>query len=85
MYYKSLFSEFESDAPQSWTIRPVIADPKIVKFPQPGTRKIADLPKVCKHPEHEPPKFKVFEPGIYEHVCPACEHRTVFTVNSITF
>jgi hypothetical protein len=33
-----------------------------------GTRKIADLPGVCPHPEHKPPAHRVFEPGVYEAV-----------------
>ena len=45
------------------------------------TRKIADLPedKTCRHPEHEPPKHMVFPSGVYEHECPACGHKRVFT------
>lgn len=34
----------------------------------------------CAHPEHEPPKHRVFEPGRYEHTCPGCGKRTTFTV-----
>ena len=26
----------------------------------------------CRHPEHKPPEFKLFEPGEYEHTCPSC-------------
>lgn len=48
------------------------------------TRKIADIPEACRHPEHNPPSHQVFEPGVYEHVCPACGARTVFRVNRIT-
>jgi hypothetical protein len=48
------------------------------------TKKIADLPdKPCAHPEHYPPRHRVFPPGIYEHTCPACGRRMVFTVRGI--
>jgi hypothetical protein len=45
------------------------------------TRKIADLPKICRHPEHNPPTHMVYEPGIWEHVCPACKTVQTFTVS----
>jgi hypothetical protein len=45
------------------------------------TKKIADLPGCCRHPEHLPPMHQVFEPGIYEHECPACHKKTTFVVN----
>ena len=55
-----------------------------------STRKIADIQpnkiwikqtkKPCFDPEHNPPKHCVFEPGIYEHVCPGCGKKTVFTI-----
>ena len=47
-----------------------------------GTRKIADLPqeKICRNKEHNPPMHMVYEPGIYEHVCPACGERQIFIV-----
>lgn len=50
-----------------------------------GTRKIADPPGFCRHPEHRPPMFKVFSPGTYEHVCPGCKHKMIFTVPLITW
>lgn len=43
-------------------------------------RKIGDFPRPCLHPEHNPPSMIVLEPGIYEHTCPGCGHRTTFTV-----
>jgi hypothetical protein len=49
-----------------------------------GTRKIADAPIPCPHPGHEPPSHMVFPPGTYEHVCPACGHKTIFTVPFIS-
>ena len=50
-----------------------------------GTRKIADIKEVfpCRHPEHDPPNMMVFEPGIYEHTCPACGHVTRFVVSPL--
>ena len=52
------------------------------------TRKISD-PKedrqnVCRSGDHEPPQMMVFEPGLYEHTCPACGKRTVFRVTKPT-
>jgi hypothetical protein len=39
-----------------------------------STRKIADIEdsEPCRDPEHEPAKYMVYEPGIWEHVCPGC-------------
>lgn len=55
------------------------------------TKKIAELGSqhayigkrraLCGHPEHNPPSHMVFEPGIYEHTCPACGKVTVFRVD----
>ncbi len=47
------------------------------------TKKIADTPKYCAHPEHDPPKHMVFQPGVYEHTCPACGRKQRFTVHGI--
>lgn len=44
------------------------------------TKKIADAPVPCFHPEHDPPSMMVFEPGTYEHTCPSCGKKVVFTV-----
>lgn len=46
------------------------------------TRKIRDLPTVrrCRHPSHNPPGMRVFEPGVYEHTCPHCGQKQVFVV-----
>ena len=55
------------------------------------TKKIRDLEddepkswgfdsKRCFHPEHHPPTMYVFEPGHYEHICPACGNVIAFTV-----
>ena len=49
-----------------------------------GTRKIADILNPCTHPEHNPPSMRVYESGIYEHVCPGCGARQVFTVANPT-
>lgn len=52
------------------------------------TRKIEDvatgttaIPALCLHPDHKPPMHQVFEPGTYEHECPNCGQKTIFTVN----
>ena len=37
----------------------------------------------CTHPERDPPSHQVFEPGTYEHTCPACGKKTVFTVHEL--
>jgi hypothetical protein len=48
------------------------------------TRKIADPPKPpCRHPEHNVPSMRVFEPGTYEHTCPGCGNKVVFTVPQV--
>lgn len=53
-------------------------------YPKGGTRKIADVPpRPCQHPEHNPPGMCVFEPGVYEHTCPECKKKKIFTVNGI--
>lgn len=44
------------------------------------TKKIADAPMPCLCPDHEPPRNRVFDPGTYEHTCPSCGKKTVFTV-----
>lgn len=46
-----------------------------------STKKIRDMPIPCAHPAHNPPAHQVFDVGVYEHVCPACGHRTTFAVN----
>lgn len=43
-------------------------------------RKIADLPQPCRNPDHDPPTMIVLEPGVYEHTCPGCGNKVVFTV-----
>ena len=52
------------------------------KAKQSGTRKIGDVGdlKICFHTEHKPPSHQVFEPGIYEHICPGCGEVTRFHV-----
>lgn len=45
-----------------------------------NTEKIAELTKICKHPQHDPPKYRVFEPGIWKHTCPVCGHEQIFKV-----
>lgn len=49
------------------------------------TRKIRDLePPHCRHPEHNPPNMRVFEPGVYEHECPACGKTQTFVVRGVS-
>ena len=57
-----------------WNVNPKIRR-EIVSI-----RKIADPPKICTHPEHKIPSHMVFAPGTYEHVCPGCGKKTIFTV-----
>lgn len=47
-------------------------------------KKIADLPKTCMSPEHNPPGHIVLSPGIWEHTCPGCGDTTTFTVAGYT-
>lgn len=37
-------------------------------------------PKLCLHPEHNPPGHMVFKPGKYEHTCPGCGRVITFYV-----
>jgi hypothetical protein len=44
------------------------------------TRKILDWARNnCKDPEHDIPNMMVFEPGVYEHECPSCGKKIIFT------
>lgn len=49
-----------------------------IKIEDPGT-----LPTLCKHPDHEPAKQRVFEPGVWRHICPACSHSTMFRIDRV--
>lgn len=55
------------------------------------TRKIADLHEFkpilqpCLHPKHEPPRHQVYENGIWQHECPGCHSKQIFTVNKPSF
>lgn len=48
-----------------------------------------DVPKYdrteCKSPEHNPPMHIKLEPGIYEHTCPVCGAKRVFTVPGVSY
>lgn len=33
----------------------------------------------CRHPDHNVPSHIYLTPGTYEHTCPGCGKRTVFT------
>ena len=48
-------------------------------------RKIADEPKPCRHPQHDPPTMIVLDPGTYEHTCPGCGRRKIFRVRGVHF
>lgn len=49
-----------------------------------STRKIADAPPPpCRHPEHNPPGMMVWSPGMYEHTCPGCGNKQIFTVTGV--
>jgi hypothetical protein len=47
-------------------------------------KKIADLPKICHDPGHNPPGMIVLPDGVYEYSCPSCGRVTTFTVASPT-
>ena len=49
------------------------------------TKKIAELPVPCRHPEHNPPMHRLFEPGLWEHTCPGCGAKMHFTVPRFTW
>lgn len=40
--------------------------------------------KICKHPEHEPPKFISLKPGVYEHTCPGCGQKKMISIRGFT-
>ncbi len=42
------------------------------------------IPAGCQSPEHNPPNMIVLEPGVYEHTCPACGAKQVFTVADVS-
>lgn len=50
------------------------------------TRKIAEAyiwkKQICHDREHNPPNMMVFSPGTYEHECPSCHVKQVFTIPS---
>lgn len=54
-----------------------------------STKKIEDdktwLDKPCRHPEHDPPNMRVWEPGRYVHTCPSCGKETHFTVPLVSW
>lgn len=53
------------------------------------TRRLPDpdqkswVPHPCMHPEHNPPKHMVFQPGHYEHECPGCGRKQQFFVQGV--
>ena len=46
--------------------------------------KIANAPKHCLSPEHDPPSHMVLDPGTYKYTCPMCGEAVTFTVPSVT-
>ncbi len=51
-----------------------------------GTHKIAGPPsRPCQDPEHNPAGMVVREPGMYEHICPTCGNKQIFTVPTMYF
>lgn len=47
--------------------------------------KIADPPKLCRHPDHELPSHLMLEPGRYKHTCAGCGRVTTFVVPERSF
>jgi hypothetical protein len=43
-------------------------------------RKLKDEEPPCRDTEHNPPSMMVLSPGTYEHECPSCGKKIVFTV-----
>jgi len=41
------------------------------------------IPKPCMNPEHNPPQYKVFEPGAHIHTCPGCGKEQVVNIPHI--
>jgi hypothetical protein len=47
------------------------------------TRKIVEFtPYMCRDVDHNPPMHQHYTPGVWEHTCPACGAKTIFTVAS---
>jgi hypothetical protein len=49
-----------------------------------GTRRIAEIPEPCRHPEHNPAMGVCLPPGLYEHECPGCGATVRFNVPRVT-
>ena len=37
-------------------------------------------PKICRHPEHKPPRHIVLPPGPHSYTCPGCGQTTTVVV-----
>ena len=49
-----------------------------------GTRKIAEPPPPpCRDLQHDPAGMIVRDPGTYEHICPSCGKRQIFTIPQV--
>lgn len=53
---------------------------KIADLPEPSRPWVLERKPPCHHPEHDPPKHIVLEPGIYEHECPGCGQKQIIRV-----
>lgn len=49
-----------------------------------GLRKVADIPRACTSPAHDPPTMIVLQPGVYEYTCPVCGETSTFTIARVT-
>lgn len=45
------------------------------------TKNLGDEKRRCEDPSHDPPSMITLDPGVWEHTCPSCRHKTVFTVH----
>jgi hypothetical protein len=48
-------------------------------------KKIAEIVRSCQSNEHNPPSMMVWSDGVYEHTCPACGAKQIFTVTGPRF
>ncbi len=55
---------------------------RILDFDNPSR---VPLGKVCHDSDHYPSRMRVFEPGLYEHVCPTCKKKTYFVIRKTEF
>lgn len=41
--------------------------------------------EICRHPEHNPPTYYIYQPGHYEYECPSCKKVTKFMIPKINY